>query len=985
VWGDLTALLPSLAEVPPPAGASARAPAAREPDRNAVFDLLARALGRIAAVGPLLVVMEGLHAASVSIDALHYIARRLGSLPVLFAGTFVQSEVDRTHPLGRLLDGLRGSRRFTRLDLGPLGPADHRALVQALVPGARVSDALAHKLHELTEGSPFFTEEIVRALLDAEALDREPDGSWTATFDEAAWLEAMPPTVHKAIEGRLHRLPAELRDLLATASVLGQTFDFKDLESLCEDAAARIDAPSRDEPSGEEQRAEEQKIEDAVDRLVLGGFLREDRKARGDRLAFTSGALRGVLHASLPRRVRRRLHLRAAEALTARHRARIDRVRAQLLVHWAEADVGEEVSRHGLELAKSALDAFAPDEAIAAARQVLDFAEGEQAADEIDARVLLAEAQRQKDDTQAALRELETAVRVAERAGDRGRELAALSRAAEVAWQARRLLEAAAWAERAIAAARALGSATLRSLLLLGATAANLRGETERAAAWLAEADRLGQSSTIPPASATGERPHGARGGRLVVPLIDAVRAIEPGRAFNMSEADLSSCVFETLTREQQGARIVPWLATELAAEDGGRRYRIRLREGVRFHDGGVLCADDVRASWESALQVNELPTASLAVIDGAEDVHSGRASTLRGLRVTGPNELEVQLVEPLAMFPAFLCDSQTGIRPATMAPGQLVGTGPYRVRRFDPGRRLELEPSASYWRAGWPRNDGITFLLGVSSSEAAVLFRAGQCSAVIDPLPDDVAAFKQQRVPFCEAQLLLTFALYLNIHRPPLADIRVRRAIAAAIPVRQLVAEQLGIHAIPAQAFLPPGLLGQKTVPPIDPDADLAPLAGLRLRCSVGSAAREKYAGVTDALVAALERHGAQIERNTALDPAEIDMRFTGWLADWPDPDSMLYGALHSRHGRFGDLCGMPEIDEVLEAARRETAANERRRLYARAERLMVEHAIVVPIFHGSRVLFAHAEMPPELAGVSGSFDLAALTPLSQAMSPRR
>jgi ABC-type oligopeptide transport system substrate-binding subunit len=949
LWNDLVALLPNLAEVPWPVPAAPRA--AADQDRNAVFDVLARALGRIAAASPLLLVMEELHDAGVSIDALHYITRRLGALPLLFAGTFVGSEVDRAHPLARMMESLGGSRRFARIDLGALGPTDHRALVQALVPGARVSDALAHKLHELTEGSPFFTEEIVRALLDAEALQRDADGSWTASFDEAAWLEAMPATVHKAIEGRLHRLPGELREILTTASVLGQTFEYRDLESLCE---GDLD------------------LEEAVDRLVLGGFLREERKARGDRLAFTSGALRGVLHASLPRRQRRRLHQRAAEALEGRHKGKVDRVRAQLLLHWVEADVGGEVCRHGIELSKSALDAFAPDEAIAAARKVLDFAEDGEPAVEIDARLLLGEAQRLKDDPQSALRELEAAARAASRADDRERELAAVARGAEVAWESRRLHEAATWAERAIAAARELGAPSLRSLLLLGATAANLRGETDRAADWLAEADFVG--SAIPPPSMGQHRGRG----RLVVPVVEPVAVIDPGRAITQTEAEMLACCFETLTREQQGARIVPWLASEITAEDGGRRYRVRLREGVRFHDGRLVEANDVRASWERALCANSVPTASLAVIVGADDVHAGRASELRGLRAVGPNELEIDLVEPLAMFPAFLCDGQTSIRPADAGPGSLVGTGPYRVRRFDPGRRLELEPSPTYWRAGWPRNDGVTFLLGVDAAEAAALFRAGQCSAVIDPLPEDAAAFQQERVPFVDVHLLLTMALYLNVHQPPLSDVRIRRAVAAALPIRRLVAEHLGGRAVPAHGFLPPGLLGQKTVPPLDPEADVAPLAGLRLRCSLGVAAQNKYAAFSEALLRELERHGVQIERRPHLGPDVVDMRLTGWIADWPDADSMLYGALHSRHGRFGDLSGLPEIDEVLEAARRETAPAERRRLYARAERLLVEHAVVIPVFHGSRLLFARAEIGPEVAGVSGCFDVSALAPVT-------
>jgi hypothetical protein len=90
--------------------------------------------------------------AGVSLEALEYVARRVGSAPIQFVGTYGTTEVDRHPPLTRLIDGFRGSRRFAHIELNPFGSGEHRALVTALVTGLSLDDDLARRLHDLIEG-----------------------------------------------------------------------------------------------------------------------------------------------------------------------------------------------------------------------------------------------------------------------------------------------------------------------------------------------------------------------------------------------------------------------------------------------------------------------------------------------------------------------------------------------------------------------------------------------------------------------------------------------------------------------------------------------------------------------------------------------------------------------------------------------------------------------------------------------------------------
>src|SRR5439155_20061179 len=99
-------------------------PSRRDTDRASLFELLARALGRVGNGAPLVLLLEDLHAASVSVEALQYVARRLGPTPTLLVGTFTTTEVDRAHPLSKLIEAFEGNKRFQLLTLPRLGFAD---------------------------------------------------------------------------------------------------------------------------------------------------------------------------------------------------------------------------------------------------------------------------------------------------------------------------------------------------------------------------------------------------------------------------------------------------------------------------------------------------------------------------------------------------------------------------------------------------------------------------------------------------------------------------------------------------------------------------------------------------------------------------------------------------------------------------------------------------------------------------------------------
>src|SRR6476659_5718488 len=117
-------------------------------NRTQIFELLARTLTRLAAGKPLILFLEDLHAAEISIEALQYIVRRLRPTPTLIVGSYRQTATDRRHPLIKMLESFGDDPRFVSLTLPPFSPSEHRSLVESLVGTGGATDSLVRRLHE---------------------------------------------------------------------------------------------------------------------------------------------------------------------------------------------------------------------------------------------------------------------------------------------------------------------------------------------------------------------------------------------------------------------------------------------------------------------------------------------------------------------------------------------------------------------------------------------------------------------------------------------------------------------------------------------------------------------------------------------------------------------------------------------------------------------------------------------------------------------
>jgi predicted ATPase len=83
--------------------------------------------------------------------------------------------------------------------------------------GQGVADGLFKRLYKGSEGNPFFTKELVRALVDSGGIIKDDSGAWNLSAEATLASDALPATIQKAVEKRIGRLPEDLRDVLSVA------------------------------------------------------------------------------------------------------------------------------------------------------------------------------------------------------------------------------------------------------------------------------------------------------------------------------------------------------------------------------------------------------------------------------------------------------------------------------------------------------------------------------------------------------------------------------------------------------------------------------------------------------------------------------------------------------------------------------------------------------------------------------------------------
>jgi DNA-binding NarL/FixJ family response regulator len=279
--GVLPVLLPELAD-------DSAVPARTGAER--LYELVTVLLETLSADRPLVLAVEDIHwADSATLELLRFIVRMAERGRILVLLSYRSDEVGRGHPLRSYLAELERTRRLTRWELSRLGRDQVEALSARLL-GCEPDAATVDRVYEMSEGVPFFVEELIGI-----------DGLVTG--------EDLPETLRELLLARFEKLSEPTQQLLRLVSAGGVCVDHELLSAVFDGTADQLDAAARE--------------------AVVANVLAADTTE----YTFRHALVREAIHADLLPGERSRYHRRFAEALEAGPQ----RSATQLSTHWLAA------------------------------------------------------------------------------------------------------------------------------------------------------------------------------------------------------------------------------------------------------------------------------------------------------------------------------------------------------------------------------------------------------------------------------------------------------------------------------------------------------------------------------------------------------------------------------------------------------------------------------------------------------------------------
>ena len=438
--------------------------------------------------------------------------------------------------------------------------------------------------------------------------------------------------------------------------------------------------------------------------------------------------------------------------------------------------------------------------------------------------------------------------------------------------------------------------------------------------------------------------------------------------------------IFEALFEVGPDAKLQPSLAESLRNIDA-TTWEVRLRPGVRFHDGTPLEAEDVAYTF-----------ARVPTVPNSPALFTPQVRTISAIEIKDPLTVVIRTREPNPLLhfdlagPAILSRKVHGPSPSTsdFTSGKLaIGTGPYRLVEYRHNERLELARNEDHWAPPEPWDRVVFRYIPQPGSRAAALL-AGEVD-LIDYVPvQDVARFERDTARFALFKVDSLTYVYLfpdsmrdaspfvadkqgrPLERNPLADRRVREALSLAIP-RQAIAERLysGL-ASPADQFAAPSAEHRLPgLPPLphDPARARALLAeagykdGFRLTVHGPNGFFPSDDNLLQALAQAFTRIGVETQVE-ALPPATLFTRATNrefslFMTYFSSAFAIngMRQVVMTRdpqlgHGPFNrQRYSNPAVDEPAKEALATMDAERREALVHQAARALLEDKGVLPV----------------------------------------
>lgn len=515
-----------------------------------------------------------------------------------------------------------------------------------------------------------------------------------------------------------------------------------------------------------------------------------------------------------------------------------------------------------------------------------------------------------------------------------------------------------------------------------------------------AAATTPGSISAVPASAAARMQEEGEENGdvslRLPFNPYGQEVTVDPHRAVNWGPFwVMLPYAWSGLLRFDENGAVEADLAETVEPNEDGSIWTATLREGIAFADGTPITAEHFVRSWTRALDSTRLSPMFrfMEPLVGAADI-AGGANTPLGAVATDERTIEIRLTAPLAHFPSYLATfAYAVVHPSFDTEGEEAieldeaSSGPWTITS-QTDSEIVMVPNPNHWSDPPADISELVWVIAPSGATDITILEWYQANdiAVADAPPGALAFIEEDDAVLEDLRRFetqsSTLVLALDFQQEPFTDVRVRRAIAAAID-RELWANQIEMeNYVPANSVTPPVLATiagyeAPTEEYNDSPASLLEEAGFNpeefedevLLFQPATDSDDAIARTAQLVDMISEATGIQITHDTALtaeqitaarqDAGGLQMSLVQWQLDSDQP-SLLgvmsqdsgynagwvnWGPELEDSGEFTPGADAATFDELIATATTTLESEERNAAYAEAEALLLRNAVLIPL----------------------------------------
>jgi peptide/nickel transport system substrate-binding protein len=445
-----------------------------------------------------------------------------------------------------------------------------------------------------------------------------------------------------------------------------------------------------------------------------------------------------------------------------------------------------------------------------------------------------------------------------------------------------------------------------------------------------------------------------AAGKGLVVARTADIDKLDPHLATAFQTVQTLDLIYGTLVQLTPSLDIVPGLATSWKFSNGARTLTLKLRKGVKFHDGSAFDSQDVKASLSRI--VNQ-KTGAVA-----------RSNLADIWRIAAPNAstVVIRLHDPDVPLLASLADLNTAIlsSPDIRSGGfqkKPNGTGPLKFASWKPGQSIDLVANPTYW-GGKPQLTGVQFRVIPDETSVLSALKSGsvQMGLISDPL---VARQAGSSLTVYRTPSLNYHVLQLNARHAPLTSLNVRLAIQCAVDRKEVLdSAALGEGRVVGPITSPAYRSNPNNRPCPTPNLTKAKQylaaagagSGVTIHTIVETGEYATAVNEAQSLKAQLQKVGINLD----LEILDANTYVKRWLAaDFDaavalnggrvDPDTM-YNRYFTSKGNLNTVAGFAssKLDSLFAQGRATTEVASRKTVYTKLSETLEDNAVWIWLF---------------------------------------